>query len=109
MTATEIEYEQVYNLLKQRKSRQSRDGKAHLLDNLKAKKGMRDLKEIGRVFAYMGRGKREKMAKKPPKIPKKCNLNLISSYEEISLILKSKGGCTSQYLKLHLHKCLSAI
>ena len=60
MTATEIEYEQVYNLLKQRKSRQSRDGKAHLLDNLKAKKGMRDLKEIGRVFAFMARGKREK-------------------------------------------------
>ena len=60
MTAAEIEYEQVYNLLKQRKSRQSRDGKAHLLDNLKAKKGMRDLKEIGRVFAFMERGKREK-------------------------------------------------
>ena len=60
MTATEIEYEQVYNILKQRKSRQSRDGKAHLLDNLKAKKGMRDLKEIGRVFAFMERGRREK-------------------------------------------------
>ena len=60
MKATEIEYEQIYNLLKQRKSRQSRDGKAHLLDNLKAKKGMRDLKEIGRVFAFMERGKREK-------------------------------------------------
>ena len=60
MSAVEIEYEQVYNLLKQRKSRQSRDGKAHLLDNLKAKKGMRDLKEIGRLFAFMERGKREK-------------------------------------------------
>ena len=60
MTATEIEYEQVYNRLKQRKSRQARDGKAHLLDNLKAKKGMRDLKEIGRLFAFMARGKREK-------------------------------------------------
>ena len=60
MTAAEIEYEQAYNLLKQRKARQERDGKAHLLDNLKAKKGMRDLKEIGRVFAFMKRGKKEK-------------------------------------------------
>ena len=60
MTGAEVEYEQVYNLLKQRHARQSRDGKAHLLDNLKAKRGMRDLKEIGRVFAYMRRGKREK-------------------------------------------------
>ena len=60
MTPAEIEYEQAYNLLKQRKSRQERDGKKHMLDNLKAKKGMRDLKEIGRVFAFMARGKREK-------------------------------------------------
>ena len=60
MTVTEIEYEQIYDLLKKRHSRQLRDGKAHLLDNLKAKKGMRDMKEIGRVFAFMERGKREK-------------------------------------------------
>ena len=56
----EIEYEQIYDLLRKRHSRQLRDGKAHLLDNLKAKKGMRDMKEIGRVFAFMERGKREK-------------------------------------------------
>ena len=31
-----------------------------MLDNLKAKKNMRDLKEIGRVFTFMKRGKREK-------------------------------------------------
>ena len=43
-----------------RQARQSRDGRAHLLDNLKAKKNMRDLKEIGRDFTFMQRGKREK-------------------------------------------------
>ena len=60
MTVAEIEYDQIYNRLRLRHSRQLRDGKAHLLDNLKAKKGMRDMKEIGRVFAFMERGKREK-------------------------------------------------
>ena len=60
MTAAEVEYDQVYNLLKMRQARLSRDGKTHLLDNLKARRSMKDLKEIGRVFAYMGRGKREK-------------------------------------------------
>ena len=62
MTKAENEYERVYNLLKMRQERQARDGKGHLLDNLKAKQGMRDLREKGRVVGkeFMRRAKRDK-------------------------------------------------
>ena len=49
MTEAEKEYERVDNILMMRQKRQARDGKRHLLDNLKAKQGMRDLREKGRV------------------------------------------------------------
>lgn len=62
MTEAETEYQNVENLLKMRQSRQDRNGKEHLLSNLKAKQGMRDLKELGRVegIEFMMRNKREK-------------------------------------------------
>ena len=62
MSEAEKEYESVYNLLKMRNARKNRDGKEHLLDNLRAKQGMRDLKEKGRVvrIAFMRRCMREK-------------------------------------------------
>ena len=58
----EIEYEKVDILLQKRKARKARDGKQHLLDNLRAKQGMRDLKEHGRVIGseFMRRAKRAK-------------------------------------------------
>ena len=62
MSEAEKEFERVYNLLQMRDSREKRNGKEHLLDNLKAKQGMRDLREKGRVIGkdFMMRGKREK-------------------------------------------------
>ena len=48
-TEAEIEYENVDILLQKRKARKASDGKQHLLDNLRAKQGMRDLREHGRV------------------------------------------------------------
>ena len=64
MNAAEIEFENVDNLLKMRQKRQERNGKAHLLDNLTAKQGMRDLRVFGRVIGigHMRRAKREKDA-----------------------------------------------
>ena len=58
----EIEYENVDILLQKRKARKASDGKQHLLDNLRAKQGMRDLKEHGRVIGseFMRRAKRAK-------------------------------------------------
>ena len=62
MSEAEKEFERVYNLLQMRDSREKRNGKEHLQDNLKAKRGMRDLREKGRVIGkdFMMRGKREK-------------------------------------------------
>ena len=61
-TDAENEYERVCNVLKLRQGRQERDGKKHLLDNLKAKCGMRDLRENGRIIGrqFMRRAKRDK-------------------------------------------------
>ena len=61
-TEAENEYERVCNILKMRQGRQERDGKKHLLDNLKAKQGMRDLREKGRVVGreFMRRAKKYK-------------------------------------------------
>ena len=61
-TEAEIEYENVDILLKNRQTRKARDGNQHLLDNLKAKQGMRNLKEHGRVVGrmFMRRAKRAK-------------------------------------------------
>jgi hypothetical protein len=45
---------------------------------------------------------------KKSKNTKKCNLHLISSYEETGLILKNKGGCTvtvSQIALSQMFKC----
>ena len=62
MSEAEKEYANMYNLLKMRNARENRDGKEHLLDNLRAKQGMRDLREKGRVvrIAFMRRCMREK-------------------------------------------------
>ena len=62
MSQAEKEHANVDNLIKMRQARHDRNGKQHLLDNLKAKKGMRILKEYGRVTGreLMRRGKREK-------------------------------------------------
>ncbi len=62
MNQAEIEYENVDNLLKMRHKRQARNGKEHLMDNLTAKQGMRDLRVLGRVtgIGLMRRAKREK-------------------------------------------------
>ena len=46
------EYERIEQLLRNRKARAERDGKTHLLDNLKAKKGMQRLKEDGRTKKF---------------------------------------------------------
>ena len=44
-TPDEVEYDNIETLLTMRKVRENRDGKKHLLDNLKAKKGMQAAKE----------------------------------------------------------------
>ena len=61
-TEAENEYENVDNLLKMRQARKARDGKQHLLDNLRAKQGMRTLKDYGPIKgrAFMRRAKRAK-------------------------------------------------
>ena len=48
-TEAEVEYDKIESLLLKRAKRQKRNGKEHLLDNLKAKQGMRDLREIGPI------------------------------------------------------------
>ena len=55
----EAEYIRIETLLMMRKTRQERNGKEHLLDNLDAKRGMRDLREIGPLDAYMQRRRGE--------------------------------------------------
>ena len=59
----EHEYEKTYNLLCMRKLRSMRNGKQHLLDNVDARKGMRLLKEEGRLKPYSVR-EREKWSHK---------------------------------------------
>ena len=46
------EYERIEQLIRNRKVRAERNGKEHLLDNLKAKKGMQILKDEGRIEKY---------------------------------------------------------
>ena len=46
------EYERIEQLIRNRKVRAERNGKEHLLDNLKAKKGMQILKDEGRNEKY---------------------------------------------------------
>ena len=53
------EYEIINNLLCMRKLRNSRDGKDHLLDNLKAKRGMQLIKEVGFARTFQNRAFRE--------------------------------------------------
>ena len=55
----EHEYEIVNNLISMRCMRNSRSGKDHLLDNLDAKRGMRKLKEEGRLRPFQQREFRE--------------------------------------------------
>ena len=56
------EFDKIENLLSQRMTREFRDGKDHLLDNLDAKRGMRALKEYGPIKdkPFMRRASREK-------------------------------------------------
>ena len=44
------EFKRIEQLMRNRKARADRNGKDHLLDNLDAKIGMRDLKEFGRIL-----------------------------------------------------------
>ena len=53
------EFEKIEQVIMMRKQRQLRDGKAHLLDNLEAKRDMRSLREIGPLKDYMRRKARE--------------------------------------------------
>ena len=53
------EYEKIYNLLCMRKLREKRSGKEHLMDNKKARKGMRVLKDEGRLIPFQNREFRE--------------------------------------------------
>lgn len=58
-----IEFDKIVNLLNKRNEREQRDGKAHLLDNLEAKQGMRKLKKNGPIKSnkdYMRKKAREK-------------------------------------------------
>ena len=53
------EFERIEQVIMMRKQRKLRDGKAHLLDNLEAKREMRSLREIGPLKDYMRRKARE--------------------------------------------------
>ena len=53
------EFEKIEQVIMMRKQRKLRDGKAHLLDNLEAKRDMRSLREIGPLKDYMRRKARE--------------------------------------------------
>ena len=55
----EHEYEILNNLISMRCMRNSRTGKDHLLDNLDARRGMRKLKEEGRLRTFQERNFRE--------------------------------------------------
>ena len=59
----EFEYDRIDLLLKMRKHRQSRNGKDHLLDNLRSKQGMRLLRENGRLIEYSQRNSYRKKQK----------------------------------------------
>ena len=52
MSDVKREYERIAQLIRNRKVRAERNGKEHLLDNLKAKKGMQKLKDKGRIEKY---------------------------------------------------------
>ena len=56
------EFDRIENLLSQRMMREARDGKAHLLDNLDAKRGMRALCQYGPIKdrPFMRRASRDK-------------------------------------------------
>ena len=56
------EFDRIDNLLTQRIMREARDGKAHLLDNLEAKQGMRALRQYGPIKdkPFMSRASRDK-------------------------------------------------
>ena len=47
-TEDEVEFDNIVNLLHMRRAPDNRDGKKHLLDNLKAKRAMREAKETGK-------------------------------------------------------------
>ena len=60
MTDAQIEYDKVEKVVRQRKKRQERNGKEHLYDNLMAKRGMRELREFGRLKIQYKKKKRTK-------------------------------------------------
>ena len=55
----EIEFDRIDLLIRMRKHRQHRNGKDHLLENLKAKQGMRLLREKGRLKKHLWRNSYE--------------------------------------------------
>ena len=55
----EIEFDRIDLLIRMRKHRQSRNGKDHLLENLRAKKGMRLFREKGWLVKYRERNSYE--------------------------------------------------
>lgn len=61
-TEPEKEYDKIVACLQKREKRQQRNGKKHLLENLSAKQGMRDFREIGPIKGreFMSRASREK-------------------------------------------------
>ena len=58
LSLEELEYERIASAVRMRKLRKKRTGKEHLLDKMKAQKGMRILKEEGRVKVYRERESR---------------------------------------------------
>ena len=54
------EFDRIENILTQRRIREARDGKDHLLDNLDSKQGMRALREYGPIKPFMRRASRDK-------------------------------------------------
>ena len=59
-TEEERLFEAINRVIKMRKMRKNRNGRAHLLDNLWAKQDMRNMKENGRYKDYMKRKSQEK-------------------------------------------------
>ena len=55
----QAEFEKIQQLLIMRASREARSGKEHLLDNLQAKRGMRDFHENGRQVEFKERSFRD--------------------------------------------------
>ena len=60
MVDAQMEYDKIEKVVRERKRMQERNGKEHLYDNLMAKRGMRELREFGRLRMKYKRKKRAK-------------------------------------------------